>query len=144
MPITPPTSGPTMGIQKYPENQGPLPGIASSPQPPAQASSRGPRSRAGLMAYPALAPKDIPIAATEKPMINGPRFARTAVLRMSTTAAIASSSSPVPTTWSKNGPHQPPLKYGAGKVEKMDKVGMVWPVSANVSIWESNVWIESV
>jgi hypothetical protein len=36
-----------------------------------------------LIAYPALAPNDIPIAATAKPMIRGPRFEPTAVFRMS-------------------------------------------------------------
>ena len=75
-----------MGIQKYQLNEpSTVPGNAVCPQPARQANTRGPKSRAGLLTYPALAPKDIPMAATTNSMIRGPRFAFTAVLRRSRT-----------------------------------------------------------
>src|SRR6266700_3910009 len=47
---------------------------------------RGPKSRAGLMAYPVLRPKEVPIATTRRPMMSGLRFACTGWLRASTIA----------------------------------------------------------
>lgn len=62
----------------------------------------------------------MPIAATAKPMISGPRLAFTAVLRRSTTATMNITRNAVPTIWSSSGPQMPPLKYGAGNVPKME------------------------
>ena len=44
------------------------------PHPPTAVNSRGPRSRAGLIAYPQLKPKVIPISTTSAPTQIGARF----------------------------------------------------------------------
>src|SRR5690349_18941283 len=58
-PTTPPMVGPTIGIQAYPQSEVPFPGIGSS-----ACAIRGPRSRAGLIAYPVGPPNERPIDAT--------------------------------------------------------------------------------
>ena len=90
-----------------------------------QAKSLGPRSRAGLIAYPALAPKEIPIAATARPITSGPIFANGALFRRSMIATTISTRNIVPTIWSISGPHILPWKYGEGKVAKMENVASV-------------------
>src|SRR5262245_10205363 len=66
-PSGPPTRGPTIGTQAYFQSDGPLPEIGSSAW-----ASRGPKSRAGLIAYPVGPPSDSPIANTSNPTSNGP------------------------------------------------------------------------
>ena len=65
-------------------------------QPATQAARRGPKSRAGLMAYPAAAPRLMPMATTASPMMNGAMLAPGAVLRASVMARIRISSMAVP------------------------------------------------
>src|SRR5699024_1002711 len=67
-PYTPPIIGPTTGIQAYPQSDVPFPGIGNK-----ACMIRGPKSRAGLIAYPVAPPKDTPIATINKPTINGER-----------------------------------------------------------------------
>src|SRR5690625_6700330 len=55
-----------MGTQAYFQSDPPLPGIGRS-----ACAILGPRSRAGLIAYPVVPPKDIPIATIKAPTING-------------------------------------------------------------------------
>jgi hypothetical protein len=74
------------------------------------------------MAYPALAPKEMPTATTTKPTTIGARFARTGWLNSSTTAKTNATRNAVPTIWSTNGPTQFP-RYLAGNVAKIEKVG---------------------
>src|SRR4029450_9049349 len=49
--------------------------------PVTQEASRGPKSRAGLIAYPDRAPRLIPITTTARPMMNGAMLAPGALLR---------------------------------------------------------------
>src|SRR5699024_5713290 len=67
-PITAPMIGPTTGIQAYPQSEVPLPGMGSS-----ACAIRGPRSRAGLIAYPVGPPRDRPMAKTSRPIRRGAR-----------------------------------------------------------------------
>src|ERR1035438_10312797 len=61
--MTPPIIGPTIGTQKTM-----LPSVRPLFLNPATtANSRGPKSRAGLMAYPCIPPNDIPMATTTAP-----------------------------------------------------------------------------
>ena len=76
---------------------------------------RGPRSRAGLIAYPALAPNEIPIATTIMPTMNGAKFEPTGELYSSVTAQMNRTRKKVPTIWSISGPTKL-WKYGAGNV----------------------------
>ena len=57
---------------------------------------------------------------TTRPIIHGPRLDWTGVLRMSITATTNMTRNAVPTIWSRNGPPQPPWKYGAGNVAKIE------------------------
>src|SRR5690349_10417124 len=88
-----------------------------------QVNNLGPKSRAGLMAYPELVPKVRPIATTTRPMRKGWRFDIGATLRVSMSAQISMSRIPVPIISSRNGPHQEFPKYGAGNVAKIEYVG---------------------
>src|SRR5699024_2984767 len=65
---TPPIIGPMTGIQAYPQSDVPFPGIGNK-----ACMIRGPKSRAGLIAYPVAPPKDTLIATINKPTINGER-----------------------------------------------------------------------
>src|SRR5699024_12105036 len=56
------------GIQAYPQSDVPFPGIGNK-----ACMIRGPKSRAGLIAYPVAPPTDTPIATINKPTINGER-----------------------------------------------------------------------
>jgi hypothetical protein len=85
------------------------------PHPAIQANIRGPKSRAGLIAYPAFAPNETPIAITIKPTTHGHMFALTGRLNSSSTANTNRTKKNVPTIWSINGPRTL-WKYGAGKV----------------------------
>jgi hypothetical protein len=69
-----------------------------------QVMMRGPRSRAGLIAYPELAPNDMPMAKTPRPMISGAMFAFGGRFIRSTTAKMMISRKAVPTTSVMNGP----------------------------------------
>src|SRR5437588_902575 len=89
--------------------------MANLPQPAIQAKMRGPKSRAGLIAYPALAPNEMPTAITIMPTIHGVMLAPTGRLYSSVTAHTNNARKNVPTIWSINGP-QTVWKYGAGKV----------------------------
>src|SRR5215831_17310747 len=51
-----PSSGPTTGTQEYDQSEPPLLATGNS-----ACATRGPRSRAGLIAYPVVPPKDSPI-----------------------------------------------------------------------------------
>src|SRR5262249_49637349 len=64
-PATPPNTGPTTGIHAYPQSDGPSPGMGRRAW-----ASRGARSRAGLIAYPVVAPRLKPIAQTSVPPIG--------------------------------------------------------------------------
>ena len=76
---------------------------------------RGPKSRAGLIAYPALAPNEIPTAITIMPTIHGVMFAPTGKPYSSVTAHTNRTRKNVPTIWSISGP-KTLWKYGAGNV----------------------------
>ena len=65
-------------------------------QPVTQEASRGPKSRAGLIAYPDRAPRLMPITTTARPMMNGARLAPGAVLRASVMARTSITSMAVP------------------------------------------------
>src|SRR5439155_18246366 len=65
--IRPPMIGPATGIHAYPQSEFPLPAIGRS-----ACASRGPKSRAGLIAYPVGPPNDRPMAHTRIPTRNGP------------------------------------------------------------------------
>src|ERR1051325_6900371 len=69
-PINQPTIGPTIGTQKiFPPSVSPL-----FLNPATTVNSLGPKSRAGLIAYPCIPPNAIPIATTTIPIMNGARF----------------------------------------------------------------------
>src|SRR3954447_17060612 len=59
--------GPTTGIHAYPQSDGPLPGMGRI-----ACMMRGPRSRAGLIAYPVGPPSESPIASTSRPTSRPP------------------------------------------------------------------------
>src|ERR1041385_7760242 len=59
--------GPTTGTQAYAQSESPFPATGRT-----QCASRGPRSRAGLIAYPVGPPSDSPIENTSSPTRNGP------------------------------------------------------------------------
>src|SRR5699024_8086270 len=65
-PSAPPESGPKIGTGAYFQFESPLHGIGIK-----KCASLGPKSRAGLMAYPVVPPSDRPIAVIKKPTING-------------------------------------------------------------------------
>jgi hypothetical protein len=71
-----------------------------------------------------LAPNDIPIAATARPISSGARLALGGWFRRSTSANTNMTRNAVPTIWSMSGPVMLAWKYGAGKVAKMLKVGV--------------------
>ena len=109
--MTAPISRPMIGTHMYAVNDpARFPGMARSPHPATQAKSLGPRSRAGLIAYPALAPKEIPIAATARPMTSGPIFDNGALFRRSMIATTIRTRNIVPTIWSISGPYILPWK----------------------------------
>ena len=87
-----------------------VPGRATLPQPAKKANSRGPKSRAGLIAYPALGPYDMPIAPTAAPTSQGPMLPAGARLRPSVIASTRMSRNAVPTIWSTSGPTTLPWK----------------------------------
>ncbi len=64
---TPPMHGATIGThhQAFPARN------TSAPQPATAVKSRGPKSRAGLIAYPELKPNVAPISTTSRPTITG-------------------------------------------------------------------------
>lgn len=70
----------------------------SVPQPAVSVKSRGPRSRAGLIAPPQLADKDMAIPRTITATIAGIRSGGAGVFRFSSRHRMHSRSSPVPTT----------------------------------------------
>ena len=70
-------------------NQTPVPSVRPLFLNPATtANKRGPKSRAGLMAYPFIPPNEIPMATTSSPMTMGAKFAPGSALSLSTTAKI--------------------------------------------------------
>jgi hypothetical protein len=71
-------TGPTIGTQEYAQSDPPLPAIGSS-----ACAKRGPKSRAGLIAYPVVAPSDSPMAQTRHPTRNGVKPATAPVVRTS-------------------------------------------------------------
>src|SRR5260370_39595975 len=71
-------TGPRIGTQEYAQSDPPLPAIGSS-----ACAKRGPKSRAGLIAYPVVAPSDSPMAQTRHPTRNGVKPATAPVLRTS-------------------------------------------------------------
>src|SRR5579863_4720491 len=64
----PPKMGPTIGIQAYAQSELPLPAIGKI-----ACAKRGPKSRAGLIAYPVGPPRERPMANTINPTIIGPK-----------------------------------------------------------------------
>src|SRR5437867_7990386 len=60
-------SGPITGIGAYPQSEPPFPSIGRI-----ACAMRGPRSRAGLIAYPVGPPSDNPIPQTKLPTRYGP------------------------------------------------------------------------
>src|SRR5437763_2468632 len=69
---TAPANGPRIGTHAYPQPDPPLPAIGSRLW-----AMRGPRSRAGLIAYPVVPPNESPIPHTKAPTRIGPRTAAT-------------------------------------------------------------------
>src|SRR5659263_393130 len=67
-PSTPPTRGPKTGTHAYDQSLEPLPLIGSR-----ACTMRGPRSRAGLMAYPVGPPRLAPMPTTMRATASGPR-----------------------------------------------------------------------
>ena len=65
---------------------------------------RGPKSRAGLIAYPALAPNEMPTAITIIRTIYGAMFDPTGMFHSSVTAHTNRTRKNVPTIWSISGP----------------------------------------
>src|ERR1039458_543963 len=63
-----PSSGPIIGIGAYAQSELPFPATGHS-----ACATRGPKSRAGLMAYPVVPPSDNPIAHTSADTMYGPR-----------------------------------------------------------------------
>ena len=66
-PKIPPIIGPTTGIQEYFQFESPLPFIGSI-----ACAILGPKSLAGLIAYPVAPPVAIPIITTKSPTKNAP------------------------------------------------------------------------
>src|SRR5580698_5873244 len=66
-PATAPISGPTIGTNAYPQSDFPLPLIGRM-----ACATRGPKSRAGFIAYPVGPPRLNPIAHTRTPHNHGP------------------------------------------------------------------------
>src|SRR5690349_7076066 len=62
----PPTNGPSTGTIAYPQSDEPFPLTGSN-----ACMMRGPRSRAGLIAYPVVPPNDNPIDHTSIPTTHG-------------------------------------------------------------------------
>ena len=63
----PPRLGPRIGTKAYLQSEFPLPAIGNTAW-----ASRGPKSLAGLIAYPVVPPKDMPIPHTRLPTKYGP------------------------------------------------------------------------
>lgn len=73
-----------------------------SPHPAARVNSRGPRSRAGLMAYPQLRWQVMPITNTDRPTQIGTRPLLGFMFRSSVMAITQIRSIAVPNIWIKN------------------------------------------
>src|ERR1700692_3978189 len=71
-------TGPRIGTQEYAQSDPPLPAIGSS-----ACAKRGPKSRAGLIAYPVVAPGDSPMPKKGHPTRNGFKPATAPVVRTS-------------------------------------------------------------
>lgn len=61
-----------------------------------EVKSRGPKSRAGLTAYPALKPMEVPITRMAKPMVKASKPLGTGLLYGSTIARMQTSRAAVP------------------------------------------------
>ena len=87
--MAPPMSGPTTGIQEYSQSLLPLPGIGRM-----ACMIRGPRSRAGLIAYPVVPPSERPITRTSRATAKGPdarwRSAEVKITKTSTNVPMIS------------------------------------------------------
>src|SRR4029453_476134 len=94
-------NGPMIGTQKY---RSPLGAFMAVDHPVTQEASRGPKSRAGLIAYPDSAPRLIPITTTARPMMNGAMLAPGAVLRAAGIASTSITSKAVPMISLRNPP----------------------------------------
>src|SRR5882724_11329779 len=109
---TAPTNGPRIGTHAYRQPDPPLPAIGRSAW-----AIRGPRSRAGLIAYPVDPPNESPIPQTNAPTRIGPRPAATpaGATRFENRAVATITRTKVPSTSLKkfqNG------RYTAGAVAK--------------------------
>src|SRR5437867_5596262 len=92
-PMRPPASGPTIGTHHHE-----CPALNTpDPHPAIAVNRRGPKSRAGLIAYPALNPNATPIATTSAPTITGAIAGAGGRLRRSPSAKITATRSAVPT-----------------------------------------------
>src|SRR5215472_16929159 len=90
-----PATGPSTGTQAYRQPELPFPAIGRI-----ECASRGPRSRAGLIAYPVVPPSDRPIPQTSAPTSTGPNPGATpaGAIRFEKSAVATSTSTNVPTT----------------------------------------------
>ena len=89
----PPMQGATIGTHHHP-----FPARKTSlPHPATDVKSRGPKSRAGLIAYPELNPNVAPMSTTSRPTTTGVRPAGAGELRLSVMAKMTATSSAVPT-----------------------------------------------
>src|SRR5205807_2225358 len=93
-PRTPPIGGATIGIHHQP-----LPARNTSlPHPAIAVNRRGPKSRAGLIAYPALKPNVAPISTTSRPTMTGARPDGAGELRLSASASVTAGFKCAPVT----------------------------------------------
>src|SRR5580704_3596483 len=120
----PPASGPTIGTHHQPHHLGSPARNTALPQPATAVNSRGPKSRAGLIAYPALNPNVIPISTTSAPTPNGAKYGGRPIFFLSVIPKIQAINSAVPTIWSISPPGTV-LKCWAGYVAKMPAVAVV-------------------
>ena len=111
--------------------------VHACPYPVIHSANRGPKSRAGLIAYPALVPQAIPMATTTRPMTTGARLDSGGVALTEVMAKMRNTRIAVPMIWSRSAPNSctgaVPLP---GSVEKMPWVFKVWPGSV---LWMTSV-----
>src|SRR5216683_271054 len=124
-----PTSGPRIGTHAYRQPDSPFPAIGSN-----ECASRGPRSRAGLIAYPVVPPSESPIPQTSAPTSIGPSPAATpaGATRFENSAVATSTRTKVPSTSLKKF-HTG--RYTAGAVAKHANFASAFSVNSQCGLY---------
>src|SRR5882757_9192365 len=130
-----PANGPRIGTHAYPQPDPPFPAMGSRAW-----AMRGPRSRAGLIAYPVDPPNESPIPQTNAPTRIGPRPAATpaGATRFENRAVATITKTKVPSTSLKKFQSG---RYTAGAVAKQANFVSVSSVNSQCGLYCSHTAI---